>query len=392
MDPAFVQMMMTCAVPDAFKKYLSDNNINDMDSFQLLASEERKVQVEIFDVAVAASVTLNAMGDKVAIKKLWRSCRTSVSKATSAAGSALLGDEPIPDENEKDIVAHWKHTHSFVIPESWLLIPTLQGKLWRSMAGVTAVIDILLVEKLRPVACISNDTGSEVVAMAGDVLRTRPVVLDSVTRVNDLFGRCRAWFMTAAYVCIRKQKFFDLQTALFASEKIYSFVNTLFFGQMAPCSFYANAWASTVHYFAETIRVSGSSLIDAINNTGSWQHFWIGWTPPTVVPGAVQPAGGGGGGGDMPKELYAEMQKLRSDCRHWQAIADANKDKAEKYMATGGMFGSGSSGSAPSGGKGGGKKGSFGGGGKGKKSGDKRGREPDRRDHRDSDRDRRDRR
>ena len=107
MDPAFVQTMMTCGIPDAVKKYLESNNIKDMDSFQLLASEEKKVQAEIFDVAVSSNVTLNTMGDKVAIKKLWRTCRKNVDNAAAASSSGSFIDEPIPEENEKDIAEHW---------------------------------------------------------------------------------------------------------------------------------------------------------------------------------------------------------------------------------------------------------------------------------------------
>jgi hypothetical protein len=59
-----------------------------------------------------------------------------------------------------------------------------------------------------------------------------------------------------AFVSIRDPDFFDLQSALFASDKILTLMQQVYNGQYPPIAFYTNAWAVTIHHWAEQVRVS----------------------------------------------------------------------------------------------------------------------------------------
>ena len=105
-------------------------------------------------------------------------------------------------------------------------------------------------------------------------METQSVVADAVPRGFDVYVRVRAWFFAMAFVAVRKQEILNLQNAIYASERILRFVMASFGGYTPPTSSFATAWASTIHGFAETIRVTGCTLTCLVLNRGLWEHKW----------------------------------------------------------------------------------------------------------------------
>ncbi len=353
-DASFENLMSKFGVKDGVKECLRANGILDSDSFQIMAATETEVKAEIIDM-INGTVTgdqpilIKDMGDKVAIKKLWRACKETATAQQKAASSVDIVDSPIPKETSEDIKQVWSSTHNFVLPEDWLLVETLQGKLWRGATASPPRVDAILAESLRPLSCASRAMGAQLAVVPGKAVETQAVVIDNVTRPFELYVRCRAWFCTMAYVSIRNRSWFDYQAALFGSDKVLSFVTQTFQGQHAPTSFYAAAWAATVHYFAEMVRLNGASLKDAVRNTGQWEHRWTNWSPPARVSG--HEGGGGGGCGsrssnpDLPRNVLEEIQRLKSSARQWQASADHYRSKLENATSSKGNNKGGNKGS-----------------------------------------------
>ena len=199
--------------------------------------------------------------------------------------------------------------------------------------------------------------------MQGKAVEASAVILDAVVRPLEVYMRCRAWFMTLAYVTIRNRSYFDLQAAVFASEKVLQLVSQTFNGHVAPTTFYVSAWAATVHYFVEQARITSDSLSSIVRNTGAWEHKWTCW----------QPSAGHSGGAarvipDAPAAATEEVDRLRAAVKAWQSKADSHRLEADELRRA-----SGSS-------KGGSK--SYG---KGSKGNTKRERDPDGRERRGSD-------
>jgi len=53
----------------------------------------------------------------------------------------------------------------------------------------------------------------------GQAVSATTVDIDVLPNSMEVFTRARAWFVTLAFVSIGNPKWFDLQTALFASER-----------------------------------------------------------------------------------------------------------------------------------------------------------------------------
>ena len=236
---------------------------------------------EIIDAAIAGGVKLE-LKDKVAIKLLWRLCRKIAdAKDPSTKREAVDLEAPLSDKDVKEIKGLWSKVHGFVIPEAWILSPGLVGRISREVTCSPPRLEIILPESLRPRSCVERTPVAIFqVLVPGKQTETQVVLADAVTRPIERYLRCRAFFVSVAYVSIKHPQFFDFQNALFASDKILSFVTQSFKGQFAPMSFYVAAWAATIHHFCEEIRLRKKTLNECVKNTREWQHRWLSYTPP----------------------------------------------------------------------------------------------------------------
>ena len=185
----------------------------------------------------------------------------------------------MPLETVADLRAVCDAKHSFVIPDGGMLMPTLQGRMWRSLTATTASVDAILVENLRPMSCSDRAVNATLAIVPGRPIEADPVMIDQVTCDIEVFTRTRAWFATMAYVSARHLEFMDLQTAIYGNERVLHFISTTYGSQLPPASFFITAWASTLHGFAETLRMTGTSLKVLICSPATREHRWSGWQP-----------------------------------------------------------------------------------------------------------------
>ena len=133
-DPMFAQLLQNAGVPKGFDDFLRKQNIVSAEAFGLLASAESDVNKEILEPA-AAEVKFGALGDKVAVKKLWAACRKNMKTAESMENLAGNAEVKMPKETEDDIKSLWLATHGFILPDAMLLTSNLQGRIWRDLSA-----------------------------------------------------------------------------------------------------------------------------------------------------------------------------------------------------------------------------------------------------------------
>lgn len=367
----FAELAKTAAVPDHILKFLKGQGIDSIEDMSLAASSEVDVDTTIIATAKAASVKFDKLSDSISTKKLWMACRKKMETKKPAASSGdTSGDQAMPDDSADDVSATWLKIHGIVLPDDWMLTAILTGKLWRGAIQDVPRVDVVLAENLRRMSSTDKSAfGTVMSAVPGKAVEAQVVYADSVTKPIELYLRCRAWFVTMAYVSIKNQAFMDFQTALFASDKVLAFVTQSFKGHYAPMTFYVAAWAATLHHFSEVVRIQHKPLKEIIMNTGTWEHKWTNWSPPAD--------GQQNFGSDLPKSIQEEMGHLKSLVKDWQRKADGYRTDLDNYRRRQDSSNNYGNSKGKTDGKG-----KFTGKGKGSKSNEKRGR--DERDTKDS--------
>ena len=374
LSPELIVAADNAGIAADLRTFLVKQEILTLQDFGLIAATESDFAKEIIEVAAAAGCKFE-MKDKVATRKLWLVCRKLIDMKPVAAPPVVDQDAPLTEIEISDLKGLWSKLHGFVLPEAWILSPGLVGRISRQVTCSPPQLEVILAESLRPRSCSEKTSGAMFqVLVPGKQTETQVILADSVTRPVEMYMRCRAFFVSAAYVSIKHPQFCDFQTALFASDKILGFVTQSFGGCSAPMSFYVTAWAGTIHHFCEEIRLHGKTLNECIKNTGEWQHKWTNWQ---------NPAGNSGGGqnasADLPKGLQDEVDKMRIALKDWQTRFDTSQREfnAHKRNHIADKYGTHGNGGGNGGAKGGGKphgkpnKGA----GRGNGGGDKRGRD-----------------
>ena len=141
--------------------------------------------------------------------------------------------------------------------------------------------------------------------------RTAQMDLDIITAPMEVAYRARAFFMTTAYVCIRRRDWMDLQCAVFAADKIQDLALATSGGTLAPVEHLVDAWTSTIHYWSEQVRINGANLKDVINNTGGWENKWQ-WNNTNANSAAS----------DLPANLAHDAATVRELARQQQSAND----------------------------------------------------------------------
>ena len=179
-------------------------------------------------------------------------------------------------------------------------------------------------ESLRLMSQRSRASGTFLNVVPGRAVASANVDVDSIHGPLEVYSRARAWFMTMAFLNIRKQAWFDLQTAIFASDKIFELVQQTSSGMSPPVAHFVVAWASTVYYFSEQVRISGQPLLSVVVNTGAWEHRWM-WTAPADGHGPAR--------ADLHRDVQANVDQMREQARQWQSQVD--RQRAENARANG---------------------------------------------------------
>lgn len=136
-----------------------------------------------------------------------------------------------------------------VLPDSFLLVDTTQGRMWRDFQMDPPRVGVWLAEKLRARASINQAVGHQLALIPGQPAVTETIVVDHVERSSELYIRARAFFHTLALVTCLTPNYFPLQTAMMASELILAAVCASYGGRTPPVQFPVQAWAETITTF-----------------------------------------------------------------------------------------------------------------------------------------------
>jgi len=310
--------------------WLSAEGVFDYESVALMAASEGAVQSAMIEPAVAKNVEcLKTIKGKITLTKFWVACRKlyETDRAPEPPISAL--DAPIPQVEDADLKTRWANKHGFVLPDAFLLIDTVQGKMWRDANAMPARVSVWLAESLRPRSCVDKTVGHQLSIVPGKVAEAVAVVADDVAVPFELFVRARAFFMTLSYVALPKGDWFPYQSAVAASEQVLGHIMATYNGRTPPVKFLSQAWAATIHQLSEQVRVSGRSPREILDNTGSWEHRWK-W-----APGASSEAGSGNSPAhiampDVNSDLKAQLDKMKTQVQSMQSQRDAANNRAIK--------------------------------------------------------------
>ena len=323
----------------------------------LLAPSEELLAENVYKVAAADGCPFGLI-DKIALSKCWLTSRDIMNKAKLKADREQCarsepqkeGDD-ILEADAKEVVAKWVRVHSHTLPDVYLLIPSIQGELWRGLfppaAGAIPSLKVLLMEELRTMDRLSKKKDLVMTVAAARSMEAEEVVRDSISVPIEIYKRARAYFWTVAFICVRnKRSWFELQTAMLISEQVLAFTTQTFHGQTMPLNAMITAWAATSHHFSEQVRMSGRTLKEICLASGEWHHRWTTWTPDSTD--SVFSARIGledshrGGAADLPIDLRAEIAIMNKNMRRLQADRDqmSNDLRNIKQRTNGGGKGS----------------------------------------------------
>ncbi len=349
----FLTQLELVQLHETFVKWLSDNQIRTCEDFGVMAAEEKDVTPEIIAVAAADGVKFERPMDKIAVRKLWIACR----RVMQGVGTpkSLTDESVIPEDVDLDMGSAWGKLHGFQLPDSMLLIKTLQCRIWRGVAAVPPQVDVYLAETLRPMSCMDKSLQQSLALVPGKAPEVVSAAVDVVTKPIELWMRVRAFFMTLAYVSIKTPEFFDYQSAIFISEKVLGWVTNTFQGRPAPASFYVSAWAATVHHFSEQVRVTKQTMTNIVGNVGAYENRWLNYQHPIDHHASASSSSSTSSASpnvDLPQRVQEELARLRESTKRFQAERDSARSALRNNQTEG--------------------KGKGGGGKKGKGKGDKR--------------------
>ena len=337
------------------------------------------------EVALALNAQMKADGvadaeslrGKIAMKKFWIACRGAYDegKKVKEDNTAVI-EAPIGQRESTLIAAAWVKIHGFILPDSQMLVQTTQGRMWRDATADTPCISVWLAEQLRTRSCVNKKTGIMMALQAGKQMEVLDVIADSIDKSFELFVRARAFFMTLAYVSIMNPAWFPLQIAIQATDEILKFISATYSGRVPPVDFLVTAWAHTVHFFSEQIRIQNKTAAEVVGNFGAWSQKWT-WTPPSASSGRAVSNGNATPSGEADNEdLRNQIKSMKGQVRRFQeerkrtGYLDQGGESAHKETGfnLSGMHGGsgGKGGKGGSGGNGGGK------GGKGGQGGNKK--------------------
>jgi hypothetical protein len=305
------------------ENWLISEGLVEMEDVALLAKLEEQVKANIIDIAVAASVKVT-LKENVAITKYWTLCRAAYDNKNTPETAASSSDGPIPPDDAADVKKSWSVRHNIVLPDAYLAVESIQGKMWRDATATPPRVAVWLAESLRTRSCLDKKVGHLLSVVPGKVAETIGVVADNVTRPFELYLRIRCFFMTLSYVSILTPNWFPFQSATEASEMVLALIMTSYGKFSPPTNYLVTAWASTSHYLSEQVRMTGKSPREVMENTGGWEHRWK-WTPPqdSANHGESLPQSTPGDQGlqQQLNEMKAKMKAMQSERDRAAAVA-----------------------------------------------------------------------
>ena len=202
-------------LPADMREWFEKSDYDDYSNVAMVSStEDRCENVFVAPISTAKVATPLATGiGLVKLEKFWMACRDLLEESRKPKRDIDSNTEaPIPNEEAVDIATKWFDKHGYVLPNSHLLVPNQQGKMWREFEASPEHVDGLA-NKLRPRSVLEKTAGNQLAILPGQTVMALEVIADEILRSFDLFIRARAFFMMLSFVSITKPLWFPLQAA-----------------------------------------------------------------------------------------------------------------------------------------------------------------------------------
>ena len=113
----------------------------------------------------------------------------AVVTAPLAPGHQLVnGENEIPLQDASAILKAWRAKHGFILPDSQLLIPNQQWKMWREFTSTPKALSYWGVRNLRPRSMVNAPTGTMMTIIPGEPAKTTQVIADGIDRTFELWS------------------------------------------------------------------------------------------------------------------------------------------------------------------------------------------------------------
>ena len=249
---------------EKMKNWLVSAKVLTTEDFGLLAETEGEVKTVIMSAAKTAGVPTEDLSDLVAIKKLWKICRSEDINHTGLADSAEA-DTGLCDKTRKSCEASWQKLHNFNLPANHRLVST----------------------QLRPMHDMSHTLPHEPKDFSLLPVKRMRLQDGSVTSgssdndagpIHVIYIKLRAFFYSYAFVNIDQTDWFDISAAIAMSDRILLFLYMKHPNGRPPLRFFLEAWDATARVFQKGVR-SGKSLTAVTEAEGTYQHLWSNYVP-----------------------------------------------------------------------------------------------------------------
>ncbi len=317
-------------VPDQARTWLESQGVEAPMDFALLATDENAVTAKIRDVVKTAGHCSDTLVDSLAFSKCWTLCRRAMSQDDQRLkGGVAPPDELLPEPTFNSCTTAWKRVHDFPLGSDRLLTSQLQNKINRGLAAKPRRLDIILAEQLRTAGCLEKRGSVQMVVPTSGPVRGEQN-FDSAARSHfELYIRLRAYFTTVAFLSINDRAFLSFGAAEQMSDMLLRLLNNTYSNQMAPVTFYVEAWAQTAKLMSDHVLTNDGSLEEFIKQTSLWRHIWTGYAPTRTNSGPGTPTKLHNGP-DTEPDLNDRVQRLRGQLSEMQSQRDRAVAQAKK--------------------------------------------------------------
>ena len=253
----------------------------------MLAPKEEHIKALIFDESAKdgphkvenANMTLV----RLPVVKAWLAARRFMDQCDKADKNE---NEGIPTGTVRAIQTKWRARHNFELIGDMLLIKANQKEMYTSITQSPHQVPVILAESMRPSTALADrDLVQQLQRTESGEARFKEVVSDEVRGHFEFYKRLRAYWWTMSWLSIELGQRFTFQVALYASERVLSFVNATHGAARPPVSHYVQAWANMVTPVADIVKTNGCTLAEAIMRSAEWEHFWTFFNPGSSSAG-----------------------------------------------------------------------------------------------------------
>ena len=244
-------------------------------------------------------------------------------------------DEALPKEVADDLTEQWKKRHDFVIPSTWMLVPTLLASIYRGIHSKPPSIVLLLPEALRLLSSTDRRSGQALIIESNRAVHAQEVVADEVGAHHELFRRIHALFMCYAFASVTDPSWMSFQDALTFSDAVFDWIHMRYGDNRVrpPVAFFVQAYLSTMQVFVDGVRTANAKAHGIIAQKLSYQHFWTVFSTESKQGSSGNGNGGGNGDGgnqQQTPDVEKELNKARELAKRLQSNYDKQLAGAKK--------------------------------------------------------------